>query len=473
MRDFSKTRIIATLGPGSSSTEKIRALLRAGADCLRVNFSHGDGPALEPLLHAAREAAGLEGLPIPILADIQGPKLRIGELPPEGVVLREGAPFAITSARVPGDAFRVSAPHPELAGQVRPGTHIFLADGTIELVVEKAGGSDIQTRVLTGGRLFSHKGLNLPGLALNFLSTLTPKDRKDLEFIARAGFDMVAVSFVRSAADIREARRLLGGAKIPVMAKIERPEAIEKLAEILEASDGIMLARGDLGVEMALERLPVLQKDILAQAAQRGKWVIVATQMLLTMVSSPRPTRAEVSDVANAILDGADAVMLSEETATGNYAPEAVAFMAKIAREIEAADSERILRPRSENAGFAGSAAGAAVLAAERLGAKAIVTLAGSGLSALLVSKQRPRQPIVALSAHPGTLRRLNVLWGVYPVEIAEKAPAEEQMRMADQFLLKEGWAKKDEPIVVVAALPLGQGRETNTIRFHRIGSQV
>ncbi|MEW6775577.1 MAG: pyruvate kinase [Bdellovibrionota bacterium] len=472
-KDFSKTKIIATLGPSCSSVESIRALLNAGADCLRINFSHGRGPDLKPLLDAAREACRLEGVPAPILADVQGPKLRIGQLPREGVLLQDGGKFTITSQTVAGSEEEVSTPHREILPALKPGAKIFLADGTIELQVEKNSAEEVQTRVVSGGRLYSRKGMNLPGTPLPFLETVTPRDREDLAFIAEHGFDMVAISFVRKPEDLEEARRLLRGKKTPVMAKIERPEALGRIGEILEASDGIMLARGDLGVEVPLERVPILQKEILAEAASRGKWTIVATQMLSSMTTSPRPTRAEVSDVANAILDGADVLMLSDETATGSYPVQAVETMMKIALEVERSAPISIARARPENSGYSGGAAGAAVLAAERLGAKAIVTLAGSGLSALLVSKQRPMLPVLSLSAHEGTLRRLNVLWGITPVKIESRADVEDQIRTADKLLLQENWARMGDTVVVVAALPLGQGRETNTIRFHHVGQPV
>lgn len=472
MRSWNKTKIIATLGPASDEPETIARLLAAGADCFRINFSHGDGESLKPLYDAARAAALESGYPIPMLADIQGPKLRIGDLPEEGIMLHSGGHFVLTTRDVPGNEREVHTPHEELIADVSPGAVIYLADGTIRLRVEEVSDTDVRTSVLTGGPLFSHKGVNVPGVSLSSLPTLTEKDEHDLKSVVELGFDMVAISFVRSADDIHHARELLGNVKLPVMAKIERPEALTNLDEILEASDGIMLARGDLGVELPLERVPVVQKDVLCRAARAGKWVIVATQMLGSMVSSPRPTRAEASDVANAILDGADTIMLSEESATGDYPVEAVETMVRISREIEGSEAE-IVRASSDLADFAGGASGAAVHAAERLEASAIVTLAGSGLTALLVSKQRPRLPILALSENRATLRRLNVLWGVLPVAIAEKASVEDQILTADARLKEGGFAADGDTIVIVAALPLGQGRQTNTIRFHRIGEPV
>jgi pyruvate kinase len=464
------TKIIATVGPASSSVETLRALVRAGADCFRVNFSHGDGASLTPLMDAVREAARQEGVPIALLADVQGPKLRVGRAPSEGVRLVAGEDLILTPREVLASPERITTHYDGLAGDVEPGARILLADGIIELVVEAIAGADVRCRVITGGMLFSNKGLNLPGRTVG-VSTLTEKDQRDLTFLAESDVDLVAISFVRSADDLHRARRLLGRGKIPIVAKLERYEAVRDLDAILDAADGIMVARGDLGVELPFEQVPVLQKEILRLATERGKWAIVATQMLASMVSTPRPSRAEASDVLNAVLDGADAVMLSEETAMGKYPVESVAAMDALARSAESIE-------RSEAAfastirGFAAGAAGAAVAAAARVGARAIVCLAGSGLTALLVSKWRPRLPVIALSAEEATLRRLNVLRGVRPVAIPHQAGMEAQLAMADTYLRSAGWASPGEVVVVVSAVPLGMRKETNNIRFHRVRVQ-
>ncbi len=465
------TKIIATVGPATSTVETVRALIRAGATCCRINFSHGDGESLGPMIATIREAAQLEQCYVAILADIQGPKLRIGSMPRAGAVLIEGNRFTLTRRNVEGDATLVHTEHEQLAHDAPPGTRILLADGAIELEVEAIDDlKDVQCRVLTGGRLFSHKGLNLPGRALS-VETLTEKDRRDLQYISTTDVDMVAISFVRRAADLELARSLLGKAsKVPVIAKLERPEALDRLDEILDASDGIMVARGDLGVELAFEQVPLVQKRVLARAAERGRWTIVATQMLQSMVLARRPTRAEASDVMNAVLDGADAVMLSEETAVGENAALAVKAMDALTRAAEEADRRGHGADLGADArSFATGAAGAAVAAAAQLDAKAIVTLAGSGLTALHVSKWLPRLPIVSLSSTPATLRRLDLLRGVHPVAIAHLAELEEQLTHADAFLLEAGWVKAGDVVVTVAAVPLGAGRETNTIRFHRV----
>lgn len=469
MPSLKYTKIIATLGPASSTLEQIRGLIAAGADCFRLNMSHGGGDLMQPLIDRAREAARLEGKFIPLLADIQGPKLRIGKLPAEGIIIREGEPFLLTSRQVEGNEQQVHSPYEGLNRDVAAGTMILIADGTLELLVEKVEGDDVHTRVVTGGRLFSNKGLNLPGRNVS-IATLTEKDEEDLRFAAKAGIDLIAISFVRSADDIARARSLLGNTTTPVMAKLERPEALDALDSILAASDGIMVARGDLGVEMPFERVPVLQKQILLRASALGKWAVVATQMLGTMVLSRRPSRAEASDVANAVLDGADAVMLSEESATGAHPAQAVAAMATLTRHAEAYEhAHGKLHLAEEDITFAGGVANAAVSSASHVHAKAIVTLAGSGLTALHLSKRRPHIPIVALGTWENTLRRMNVLHGVVPVRVQDRGDMESQLRVADAYLRTAGLAEPGDIVVVAAALPLGQRRDPNTIRFHRV----
>jgi len=465
---FEKTKIISTLGPATNTVEKIRELIRAGADCFRINFSHGDGEKLTPLIQEARKAAELEKVHIPILADIQGPKLRIGALPKEGVMLKNGKPFTITTKKVEGSPDMVYTPYKHLAKDVQQGTRILLADGTLELRVEKIKGEEVECTIINGGMLYSNKGINIPDTKLT-VETLTEKDKKDLEFAADAELDVIAISFVRTAADIEKARSYLKGKKIPVMAKLERIEALDNLNEILETSDGVMIARGDLGVEIAFERVPLLQKQILQKAAERGKWAVVATQMLGSMVVSSRPSRAEVSDVANAVIDGTDAIMLSEETAAGNHPVLAVESMRKIAKESENMVKHSRVKFDQDIVSFSAGAAGAAVSASERVNAKAIITLSGSRTTSLLLSKWRPNVPILSVSARPATLRRLNVLRGVVPIQIDENSDMEAQMRMADAYMVKNGWAVPGETVIVTAAVPLGEGKETNTVRFHRV----
>jgi pyruvate kinase len=467
------TKIIATIGPATNSVDAIRQLIRAGAACCRVNFSHGGGEMHGPVMDSIRQASHLEGKLIAILADIQGPKLRIGAMPRQGVLLVEGQTFTLTPRKIEGNEALTYTAHERLCDDVEPGARILLADGIIELEVTSVADGDVHTKVLTGGRLFSNKGLNLPGRPVS-LETLSSKDRRDLTFLSTSDVDMVAISFVRSANDLKSAREILGTEKrILLMAKLERPEAIVNLDEILDASDGIMVARGDLGVELPFEQVPVLQKQILKRATDHGKFAVVATQMLASMVSSRRPSRAEASDVLNAVLDGADAVMLSEETAIGENPVLAVKAMHALTHAAE--DYGRKSPPMTiDNVqhSFAAGAAGAAVRAAERLNAKAIVTLGGSGLTALHVSKWRPPVPIVSLSSGLGTLRRLNMLRGVRPLQMPNRAEMEDQLATADRFLIESGWAKPGDVIVSASAVPLGMHKETNMIRFHRVRAE-
>lgn len=466
--DFNRTKILATLGPATNSLEKVRALIRAGADCFRLNFSHADGPAMRPLMDTIREASRLEDADIPILADIQGPKLRIGRMPKAGVLLREGEPYTLTQRPLDeGNEREASSPYEFLAQDVKPGTRVLLADGSLELRCERVDGLDVHCRVVNGGRLYSNKGINLPGAALS-VETLTDKDRRDLAWLSDTDIDMVAISFVRRGDDLRLARSLLGRRRAVLVAKLERPEALERLDEILDAADGVMVARGDLGVELPFEKVPVMQRRILRRAAEKGVWAVVATQMLGSMVLNSRPSRAEVSDVANAVLEGADAVMLSEETATGEHPVQAVEAMVRIAREAEGVAVTPGVGPMP-GVNFAAAAASAAVQAAKQLGARAIVTLSGSGLTALMLAKQRPDMPILALSTAQATRRRFNALWGVVPVPIEDKVDMERQLAVADAFLVNEGWARPGDAVVVAAALPLGEKKQTNTIRFHTV----
>ena len=466
------TKIIATVGPATASVDALRGLIRAGADCFRINFSHGEGATLQPLIDAARGAARAEGRHVTLLADIQGPKLRIGKLPLAGITLTEGASFMLTPREIEGDEHQVQSQYALLANDLERGARVLFADGAVELVVERIEGGDVHCKVIAGGRLFSNKGLNLPGRRLS-VETLTEKDRRDLAYLGTADIDIVAVSFVRSPGDLALARKYLGKHRLPVMAKLERPEALVDLDAILEAADGVMIARGDLGVEMPFEEVPVLQKQILERCAQRGKWAVVATQMLGSMVVSRRPTRAEASDVVNAVIDGADAVMMSEETAVGEHPALAVAAMSALTAAGERYEREGQRRELAADIStFASGAAGAAVAAAERLRARAIVTLAGSGLTALAVSKHRPRLPILALGSWQPTLNRLNVLRGVTPLAVGDSKDVEEQLEVADQHLLQMGWAAAGEIVVVAAALPLGMGKDTNTVRFHRVRKQ-
>ena len=445
------TKIIATLGPASSDENTIRAMIRAGVSGFRLNFSHGDARSLQPLIETARQAILAEQKHIPLIADIQGPKLRVGKLPKEGVTLVENEPFIITSRKVEGSVMEVHSPYEYLTKDVKPGTHILLADGALDLLVEEVKGGDVHCRVIVGGRLYSNKGMNIPNTKLS-VETLTEKDRADLAFVGKYDIDLAAISFVRSANDIRLARKYLNNPRKPILAKLEVSEALDNLDEIMEAADGLLIARGDLGVELPFEKVPLLQKQILRKAAVRGKWTLVATQMLGSMVLNSRPSRAEVSDVANAVLDGADCLMLSEETAVGDHPTKAVEAMVRIIREMETLPQKRDLHFEDDITSFAAGAAGAAVTAAERMKAKAIVTLAGSGLATLLISKWRPAVPILALNSEEEILRRMNILHGTIPVVIKPQSDTEAQIAHASNWLCLNLNVKSGDILVVVGA---------------------
>lgn len=464
------TKIISTIGPASNSIDGIRSLIRAGADCFRLNFSHGDGESMQKVIDNAREAMRLEKAEIPLLADIQGPKLRIGKMPDSGVTLKEGEEFIVTQRKIMGSEREVFSAYEYLAKDVTVGTHILLADGAIELVVEDIRGGDVHTRVIVGGRLYSNKGMNIPNTKLS-VETLTEKDRRDLDFVSGADIDLVAISFVRTKQDIEQAREYLHGVNKPILAKLEVSEAFDNLDEIIEVCDGVLIARGDLGVEMPFEQVPTLQKKVLEKTALRGKWAMVATQMLGSMVLNSRPSRAEVSDVANAVIDGADALMLSEETAVGNHPVQAVEAMARIAHEAEQCEQAQLLPFESDIVSFSAGAAGAAVSACARLQAKAVVVLAASGTTPLLISKWKPNMPVIAIGSSVQSLRRSRILRGVIPMPVDGVLTTEEQIKEADKFLMENEIARDGETVVFVGVALEGEEKEPNMIRFHKVGA--
>ncbi len=448
----------------------LERLAGAGMDVARLNFSHGTHEEHAAVLAALRRIAETAGRPIAVLQDLSGIKIRIGEIPAGAVSLEPGAAFTLTTREVPGDRRRASVTFPGLPESVRPGDRLLLADGEIELVAEEIGPEEIRCRVVTGGPLSSHKGIRLPSSPIA-APGLTPKDRDDLSFGVAQGVDYVALSFVRSARDLREARDFIDrhGAAIPIIAKIEKREALSSIDEILAESDGIMVARGDLGVETPLEHVPLLQKMLIEKANRAGKPVITATQMLLSMVESPRPTRAEVADVANAILDGTDAVMLSEETASGRHPVEAVGTMRRIAEDTEAAlPFERWMRRFEDRSlqTLPEAVAGAACELAEHIGAAVIVAWTESGATARLVARHRPRRPILALTALPATARRLALVWGVHPVVVAERgASTDAMMESAPSLAVARGLMRPGEKAVITAGIPMGVAGSTNLIK--------
>jgi len=460
-----RARIVATLGPASSSPETLRALIRAGADAFRLNFSHGATDEHLRMAAAARDAAG-DGA-VAVIADLQGPRIRIGELPAP-VTVTAGDELSLAGGEAPAGALPTT--YEALADDVKPGDRILVDNGLIELVVLECNDGLVRCRVVTGGCIGANKGINLPGVAVS-APAISEKDRADVGVAVELGADYVALSFVRRAAEIERLRSLLQehGAETPVIAKIEHPEAVERFDEILAAADGVMVARGDLGVELPQERVPAIQKRIIAAANAAGKPVITATEMLQSMVTSPRPTRAEASDVANAILDGTDAVMLSGETAVGRYPVRAVEMMERIT--LEAEKIRRELEPPARAPmpeDFASAAADAACAAAAKLRAAAIVVYTMSGRTARLVGQHRPDNRIIALTPTEATRRRLALVWGVAAYVLPPVDGADEMVASADELLKQRGIAQPGDVVVIVGgAGPLAGA--TNFTKMHRV----
>jgi pyruvate kinase len=451
----------------------IRKLIRAGMDVARLNFSHGSHEEHAESFVMLREAAAELKKPLGILADLQGPKIRTGTLAGGGTVtLRTGQTFTITTAKVLGDSTRVNTTFSPLPREVKPGDRILLSDGLIELRVKQVRKREIICQVVNGGSLGEHKGINLPGVKLH-VPALTPKDRIDLRFALAQGADYIAVSFVRRPEDVTLAKSLIRRAKkdTPVIAKLEKPEAIENLEAILQAADGVMVARGDLGVEMNPERVPVVQKNIIARAREFRRPVITATQMLESMTQNPRPTRAEASDVANAIFDGSDAVMLSAETATGMYPLEAVAMMSRIICEAESSIHEFPRPGTQERLKVAETVAELVCHASRELHMKLIAVFTHSGFTARLVSRYRPLVPIVAFSPEVATRRRMSLFWGVTSRSITDIKKIDGLAAVAEKRLLEEKLVRKGDVIGIVAGTPMGIRGTTNFMKFHVIGS--
>jgi pyruvate kinase len=467
-----RAKIVCTLGPSSSSPEMIDRLVRCGMDVARLNFSHGTPEEHARNFAAVRRASVHHEKSIAIMADLQGPKIRTGPLEHgRPVRLRFGQRFTITTRNILGTAEGVSTTFRALPESVHKGDRILLHDGEISLRVVSVRGRDVVCQVENGGELAEHQGINLPGVKLR-IPSLTPKDRKDLAFALQMGANYIALSFVRTAADVRAGKAIIAraGKNTPVISKLEKPEAIDNLDEILSVTDGVMVARGDLGVEMSLEKVPVVQKQIIARSRDALVPVITATQMLDSMQKSPRPTRAEASDVANAVFDGSDALMLSGETAAGNYPLESVEMMDRIIRQAEASVTE-LLRPRrSGELQISEAIAEAICHAAEELRMKAIAVFTESGSSARLVSKYRPRAPIIAFSPNQETRRRLSLLWGVLPRSIVRVHDIDQLAKAAEDRLKEERLVKHGDIVGIIAGTPLGTTGSTNLMRLVRIG---
>jgi pyruvate kinase len=464
------TKILATLGPATSNRKMIEEVVTCGVDVFRLNMSHGSKEDHSRRIETIRAVEADRGRPIGILADLQGPKLRIGAFTEELVSMREGAVFTLDTDPRAGDAHRVSLPHPELYAAISPGTEILLDDGRVRLRVTRTESDRILTEVTQGGELSANKGVNVPGTVLP-IPAMTEKDRRDLDFALASAVDWVALSFVQRPEDVAEARKIIAG-RAGLMAKIEKPAAIDRLDEITTLSDGIMVARGDLGVELPLELVPSLQKRIVAEARDQGKPVVVATQMLESMIESPTPTRAEVSDVATAVYDGADAVMLSAESAVGAYPGEAVAMMDRIIRQTETEPTYVQLRsswhPETESS-TADAISAAAKQVAESVGAAAIVTYTTTGSTALRAARQRPTVPLIVLTTRRGTARRLALLWGAHSVHTADTRDFADMVDKAGRIAVEDGLAKLGDQLVITAGVPFGTPGATNVLRVAHV----
>ena len=472
---FRHSKIVCTIGPASKSRRIVEKLLRAGMDVARLNFSHGKHEDHAANIMLLRAAALEQGKTISILADLQGPKIRTGVLAGgKPVMLLAGQQFVITTARILGDSTRVNTTFAPLPREVHKDDRILLSDGLIELRVLKVRGREVICKVINGGALGENKGINLPGIKLR-VPALTPKDKQDLKFALKHNADYIAVSFVRRAEDVLQAKALIrkAGKDTPVIAKLEKPEAIENLDAILRAADGVMVARGDLGVEMRPERVPVVQKTIIARAREFRRPVITATQMLESMTGNPRPTRAEASDVANAIFDGSDAVMLSAETASGNYPVEAVQMMAKIIEEAEKSISEFPRPSMQEQLKVAETVAELVCHASRELHMRLIAVFTHSGFTARLVSRYRPLVPIIAFSPEANTRRRMALIWGVTPAEIKDPHKIDSLAAISEKRLLEEKLVRKGDVIGIVAGTPMGIRGTTNFMKFHVIGGET
>ena len=467
-----RTKIVCTLGPASDTKAKIGELVRAGMNCARLNFSHGNHESHAAVAKLVREAAAEARLPMAILADMQGPKMRVGRFAEGPIELSRGDRFALTTADVEGSQEIVSVTYASLATDVKPGDAVALDDGLIRLRVDSIEGRTVHTVVEDGGPLSDNKGLNLPGVSIS-APAMTDKDRDDLTFaISVLEADYIALSFVRSADDVREAKAL--ARDVPVIAKIERPEAVAALGDIVDVADGIMIARGDLGVELGAEKVPLIQKRIIRETNARGKVVITATQMLDSMIRNPRPTRAEAADIANAVMDGTDAVMLSGETAAGRYPVKSLEMMDAIIREVESDYVEDLAREFRElkNVGdedwpFSNAAARAAAVLTTHLPLKAVVVFTQDGRSAGLLAEHRPRAPILAVTSDVRVARRLSLEWGVIPRLELPPESLDETLRIATSLLVREKLCQGGEAFAMVVGWPTS-GR-ANTLKLHRL----
>ena len=468
-----RTKIVCTIGPSTGSPGMIRELIRAGMDVARINFSHGTHKEHASYIKALRRAAKQADMPLAILQDLPGPKNRIGKLKNGAIELKEDANFVLTTRAILGDEHKVSVDLPSLPQSVKPGDMIFLDDGAIKLKVTGTSKTDITCQVLSGGKLGEDKGVNIPGMTWS-APTISDEDWDHLLFGLKHNVDFVALSFIKEANDILKVRDFVRKRKgtAAIIAKIERREALDNLDEILEAADGIMVARGDLGIEIPIQRVPVVQKEIIQKCNRLGKPVIVATQMLDSMVDAPYPTRAEVTDIANAIFDGADALMLSEETAVGGYPVEAITMMVQVAIEAEAAlpyeeilaSKGKDLQPQTDDA-----ISYAACHTAHQLGAAAIVAFTSSGSTARRVSKYRPQVPILAITPNKATQRQLSLSWGIRAFQIPEPSRIAVLFARGARVAQKTGVAKEGDLVVITGGVPIGVPGSTNLLKVEMV----
>jgi pyruvate kinase len=469
-----RAKIVCTLGPATSSAEQIARLVETGMDVARLNLSHGSHAGHGRAYERVRAASSASGRGVGILADLQGPKIRLGTFPGGPVRLNQGDAFTITIEDVPGDRTRASTTYRGLPGDVQPGNRILIDDGRVLLEVTGVDGPRVGTRVLAGGMISDHKGINLPGVAVS-APALTPKDEADLRWALGVGVDMIALSFVRGPSDADPARQIMTecGTRLPLIAKIEKPEAVEALPEIVAAFDGIMVARGDLGVELPLEQVPLVQKRAIGLAKEKARPVIVATQMLESMISAPRPTRAEVSDVATAVDEGADALMLSAETSVGEYPAEAVATMSRV---ICAAEDE-CLRPVSSLPRIPTTTGGAIARAAVEVGAivraRALVAFTMTGETARRLARYRSPIPLLVFTSTEATRSQLALIWGVETFIVPMVDHTNEMVHQVEAALLDIGRGGKGDTLVIVNGSPLGSPGKTNSLRVHHLGDPL
>jgi pyruvate kinase len=469
-----RAKIVCTLGPATSSVEKIKSLVDAGMDVARLNLSHGGYADHEESYRRVRHASDESGRGVGILVDLQGPKIRLGNFTDGPVLLERGQEFIITTEDVPGDAETASTTYAGLPGDVDAGDRILIDDGKVALQCVSVSATQVRCLVTEGGMVSDHKGLNLPGVAVS-VPALSEKDIEDLRWALRLRADMVALSFVRSAEDVKDVHRIMDeeGVRLPVLAKIEKPQAVENLLEIVLAFDGIMVARGDLGVELPLEDVPMVQKRAVEMARNNAKPVIVATQMLESMISSSRPTRAEASDVANAVLDGADALMLSGETSVGTYPIESVQTMARIITKVETEALDHVASMSSTPRTTGGAIARAATEVGALLGAKFLVAFTRSGDSARRLARYRSPIPLLAFTPEQATRSQLALTWGAEAFLVPFVHHTDDMVRQVDKALLELGRCERGDLIVIIAGSPTGRTGSTNAMRVHRIGDTV